>query len=72
MRMQTFVAKFLNNLNIQAPYLADSEYGNGCGIENCKYIGPDICYEETLTDLATETERKETICRPIIDCPETP
>lgn len=54
------------NLNIEAPLL-----GEPCGgITNCKYSGPDICYEQTVFNLTTKVEEQIEECSPAIECPE--
>lgn len=42
-----------------------------CGALNCKYIGPDICYDESFTDTNGVVHTYNT-CVPTIDCPEKP
>lgn len=56
---------FRNNLNIEAPYI-----DGACGITNCKYSGPDICYEHTVIKLSTGAEEQVQECLPVIECPE--
>ena len=53
------------NLNIEAPFLDES-----CGISNCKYSGPDICYEQTVLNLSTGAEEQIQECVPVIECPQ--
>ena len=54
------------NFDENAPYTDER-----CGALNCKYVGPDICFDESYFDTIGVVHSYKT-CEPTLDCPEKP